>query len=351
MVLPTIAQDSTSTPDPEATEDVNPSFVGRAVITVESAFIRVLPLRESEAVASVFERDVLEVIGRNMDGLWFEVRRPNRMFNLGWINAELLDYDFAPETLPMTDGVTGLVGETAIPENNIAVFLTKEANMRLRPLLSSDIIGLIPLGAVVPATGRNSDGSWLFVNYRGNEGWINSSVFRRPPNILDLPDLTFIPDPDVPQLAANIIPPDIQLSQLYAFRDFVQISFGVAFELRPFWEEVASGEIMPCGNPPDFVIPYLITRDDVRELPELNRYVPRYNEGVQLLNEAIEPLYICGVILPDIVDEARNDAVNARIIMGSTLFTVNELEIWIRETNNLDPLATLTPLSTTTPSP
>lgn len=335
MVLPVMGQDYTATTEPEATEEAHTPFVGEATVNVESAFVRVLPDQDSEAVASVFEHDILEVVGRNLDGLWFEVRRPNRIFNLGWISAGLLKFDFPPEALPMTDSETGLLGASPIPENNIPVVITAEANLRAGDVLSADIVAVIPLGAVIPAIGRDFDGTWIYVNFRGTEGWLNSSVYRRPPNLMDLPDVT-AGSGDAPQLPAIIIPPDIQLDQLERFRAFVQSSVEVSGALVPFWEMVAEGEVMPC-EPPDFVQNYLITRDDVRELPELNRYVPRFNEGVQLLNEAIAPLYVCGVLMPDVVIEARNDAINSTIIFNATLDVLDQLEELIREQNNLDP--------------
>lgn len=341
LTLPILAQTNTTSPEPEATETVELAPIERATVAVESAFVRELPDRESEFVASVFETDVLEIIGRNIDGLWFEVRRPSRMFTLGWVSAELLDYDFSPTILPMTDTETGLVGTMPIPEEHTPVAITAEANLRVEPFLTADVIALVPLGATLPATGRDGTGGWLFVNYRGNEGWLNSSVFRRPPNILDLPDLTFVED-NVAQLDAFIIPPEIQLGQLQAFRDFVVASRDVAADLVPFWEEVIAGEVMPC-TPPDFVQEYLITRRDIQELPELNRYVPRYNEGVVLLNESIDALYGCGVLQLDVVREARNDATNANIIMNATLGQLDSLETLIRETNNLETEATETP--------
>lgn len=340
MTLPIVGQSTMETSAPEATEAVEEIQAERGVIEVESAFIRVLPDRASEAVSSVFERDILEVIGRNMDGLWFEVRRPNRMFSLGWISAELIDIDFPPETLPMTDSTTGLVGETPIPEEHLAVYMTAEANLRVEPFLSADIVVLVPLGAILPASGREATGGWIYVNYRGNEGWVNRVVFRTQGNVLDLPDITFVEE-NVAQLDALIIPPEIQLGQLEAFRNFVQASQAVSASLVPLWENVLLGEVMPC-EPPLFVQEYLITAADVQQLPELNRFVPRYNEGVILLNEAIAPLYDCGVLQNAVVSEARNDATNANIIMGATVVQLNGLESLIRNDNNLDPAPTAT---------
>jgi hypothetical protein len=343
LSLPALAQtgaDMSAPSNPEATPELTQeALVANAELQVESAFIHALPDLESEQVASVFENDRLEVIGRNVDGLWFLVRRPNRLYNLGWIFAELLDYDFAPERLPMLDSTTGLLGTSPINPNNIPVLLVAESNLRAEPDLGADILAVIPLGAILPATGRDTDALWIFVNYRGIEGWINSSVFQLPDNILDLPDLTF--DPNLPQLSAPIIPPEIQLSQLQELGVYVQASHDVSNQLAPFWENVASGEVMPC-EPPDFVQQYLVTHQDVRELPELNRFVPRLNQGITLLNQAIDPLYVCGVLMPEIVLEARNDAINATIIMADTLVRLDLLEDEIRDTNHLDPRTTAT---------
>jgi hypothetical protein len=343
LCLPALAQtgsDISAPSSPEVTPEVTQeALVGNAELQVESAFIHGLPELESEEVASVFENDRLEVLGRNVDGLWFLVRRPNRLYNLGWIFAELLDYDFVPELLPMLDSTTGLLGTSPINPDNIPVVLVAESNLRAEPDLNGAILSVIPLGAILPATGRDTDALWIFVNYRGIEGWINSSVFQLPDNIRDLPDLTF--DPNLPQLSAPIIPPEIQLSQLQELRAYAQASHDVAKQLGPFWENVASGEVMPC-NPPDFVQVYLVNHQDVRELPELNRFVPRFNQGITLLNQAIDPLYTCGVLMPEPVLEARNDAINATIIMADTLIRLDLLEDEIRDINKLDPRTSAT---------
>ncbi|MEL7436808.1 MAG: SH3 domain-containing protein, partial [Chloroflexota bacterium] len=286
FTLPAFGQSDMATPPPETTPEVtavatNMPEVQRGVVSVESAFVRAAPDLNSDSIASVFERDTLEIIGRNADGLWFEVRRPNRTFSLGWISAALLDLDFFPETLPMTDATTGVIGEQAIPIEHTAVYLVAEANIRAAPEFGSEILVVAPLGAILPATGRDSGLTWIYVNYRGTIGWVNIVTIRRPPALLDLPDIAFELTGIAP-LPVVVIPPEVQLSQVQAFRDFVTASRDVASDLVPFWETILEGEIMPC-EPPDFVTSYLVTAQDVQELPELNRFVPRYNEGVDLL--------------------------------------------------------------------
>lgn len=337
LALPVIAQTGgeMSVPiAPELTPEVTPApVIGDAELQVESAFIRALPSLEAEEVASIFENERVEVVGRNADGLWFLVRRPYRNFNLGWITAELLDYDFAPETLPMLDTTTDLLGTSPIDPEAMPIVLVAEANLRAEPDLGGEVLALVPLGAILPVLGRDSEALWLYVNYRGIEGWINSTTYQRPPNVLSLPDLTF--DPNTPQLSALIIPMEIQLAQLEELRAYAQASNDVADLLAPFWENVVNGEVMPC-NAPDFVQNYLVTHQDVRELPELNRFVPRFNQGIALLNRSIEPLYICGVLMPDVALEARNDAINAAIITADTLDRLDLLEDEIRQINAIE---------------
>ncbi|HEX2623420.1 MAG TPA: SH3 domain-containing protein, partial [Phototrophicaceae bacterium] len=71
-----------------ASSVASPEFV--VAVAVDSAFIRAAPSLEAEAIASVFENDNLVAFGRNIDGLWVQVRRPARRDKVGWIAREVL---------------------------------------------------------------------------------------------------------------------------------------------------------------------------------------------------------------------------------------------------------------------
>src|SRR5689334_21318951 len=79
-------------------------------VGVESAFVRATPSDSGKLSASVFQDQILLVVSRNLDGTWFEVRRPGRMTNLGWIFHDMIDDTFNPEDLPLGDLVTGVTG-------------------------------------------------------------------------------------------------------------------------------------------------------------------------------------------------------------------------------------------------
>ena len=123
--------------------------------------------------------------------------------------------------------------------------------------------------------------------------------------------------------------PEVQLEKVEEIRAFTTTRLTVADDLVNFWLLVQRGEVMPC-NPPATVDAYRYGGADVQILPEIDRYVPRLNEGISFLNESINVLDRCGVVDPFDVQAARNDAINARLIMTVTLDQLDNLEEIIR---------------------
>jgi hypothetical protein len=291
--------------------------VFEAFVIFESVYTRTAPTTESDQAASVFEDDRLEIISRNLDGTWFEVRRPGRMNSLGWIFYEMIDYDgrtFRPEFLPLGDLTTGVIGEkplTSAP--TFAVYMSRFATIstRVPPLLT------------VPVVARNQDGSWLKINYLGYEGWIASFSARRLPNVLDIYE-----EPGLPPLetiATVIIPVELQQAQIDRLRDFINARRSLAAGLEGFWWAVFKGEIMPCDAPEE-IINYPYTEQDLRELPELGRYMPQLRSAMDSLTTARDPFEECGIIEPERVYNARNSAINAKVEFDAMLERLDVLE-------------------------
>jgi hypothetical protein len=299
-----------------------PSF--RVVVEVDSAFVRAAPAFDAELAASVYEDNQLEVVGRNLDGTWFEVRRPGRLTNLGWIFNETLEWDFDPENLPLTDLTTGVLGPTPLAADpGFAVHVVEGVVMRPQPYFQGERIIDLPPGVTVPLLERDPVGEWLRVNYLGYEGWIIGFTTRTPSYLMDVPIAPGLPP--LQTVAVDIIPPEIQLAQVARMREFVAPLDDLADYLADFWFMVGTGEIMPC-NAPGFVLEYLYTPADVRQLPELQRFAPRMNQGVGYLNDSIAPLRNCGMITPEDARAARVDAINARTIFSATLGALDNLE-------------------------
>jgi hypothetical protein len=155
LALPTAAQQPDDTPP------------YRVQVRFESVFVRTAPSIEAEPATSVFEDEWLEVVGRNLDGFWFEVRRQGRMTNLGWILAEMVEWDFAPETLPLTDFDTGLVGNSVLSADpGYAIYLVENTTLRSSPSRSGERLTVVPFGVTVPVLERNQDASWVRGGFR-----------------------------------------------------------------------------------------------------------------------------------------------------------------------------------------
>lgn len=323
VVVPVAAQDEGG-PDAETVEEI----VFRAVVDVESGIVRAIPAFDGEPVASIYDNEILEVVSRNLDGYWFEVRRPYRMNTLGWVYENLLDWDFEPEYLPLGDVSTGVEGPDPLTQRpQYGVFMQEGAALRAQPTRRGEILRNLPPLITIPVIGRNQDGSWLKVNYLGYEGWVIAFTTRERADVMNFPEVPGLPPLDVPPVP--IIPPEVQLAELNRLRDYINERHVVARGLESFWWKVFRGEVMPCDAPPEILV-YEYTVQDVRELPELLRELPRLDQAVSNMNSAIDILNQCGVVRPEDVIRARNQSINARIIFDAALERLEILEELIR---------------------
>src|SRR5205085_484144 len=83
-----------------------------------------------------------------------------------------------------------------------------------------------------------------------------------------------------------------------------------------FWSHVFNGDIMPC-SPPEFVTAYQYESEQKRAFPELEYLVPRLTDGLDYINHAITLMSTCGVVNPKVALLGRDDAINARVVLGA----------------------------------
>ncbi len=304
-------------------DEKNAPFIQIVQVLVDSAFTRVVPLADAKPAASVFEGDLLEAIGRNADGTWFEVRRRGHTNNLGWISIKMVSNNFNIEFLPLADAITGVTGSDKIADTSFGAYVNIESVLRGGPFGDSPRIGIVPFGVVIPVFARNWDATRLHVNYLGKTGWVSASNVRPSYDFMTIPVAPGLPPPQ--KLVVEVIPPEIQLAQLNRFRDYMTPLHQLAIDLESFWYGVIDGSIVPC-NPPDSIASYIYSSNDIRELPELRRIAPRIDEGVQLLNNSIKILQHCGTITLDEALAARNAATNSKIILDVGLGQLADLE-------------------------
>jgi hypothetical protein len=291
-----------------------------AEVIFESAFIRAQPIESAEAVGSVFQGESVRVIGRNATATWWEVSRDGRT-SIGWINGFVVNEFFDSWAVPITSSA-GIEGSTAVEETGFSAYILANTVLRADPLTSGEQLGIVPFDVTVPVLGRNQDGSWLYVNYNGFLGWIATPQARPSGSINALP-LGY----DLPPLPFNVVvsPVETQLAQLERMRGFINDQRNTAAVLAAYWYSVYRGDTMPCDAMPVQPI-FIATPDDIRQLPEMQRYLVRLEEAISSLNASIAPLMECGVFFPDELLEARNGAINAGVIFDATLDSLENVE-------------------------
>ncbi|MBI5961089.1 MAG: SH3 domain-containing protein, partial [Chloroflexi bacterium] len=108
---------------------------------------------------------VLTVMGRSIDGNWWQVQTP---LGAGWVNAGEVAFR-GEETLVERVGDPGPSFDGPTIRVNADVAVTTQPG-------SGDVIATLAAGTAVPATGRNADNTWWQVTGVFGIGWIPVSA-------------------------------------------------------------------------------------------------------------------------------------------------------------------------------
>jgi uncharacterized protein YraI len=138
---------------------VNPGVIG--TVTAARAAVRNGPGTGASQLAVLRRGQQFFIVGRLPDATWLEIRYE---FGTGWVSAALTDSKAAAAEVPQTSsGPRATVNASFI-------------NVRSGPGIGFTSIGRLRGGDVVPIIGKNSDGSWLLVETRFGNGWVNIGV-------------------------------------------------------------------------------------------------------------------------------------------------------------------------------
>jgi hypothetical protein len=282
-------------------------------VVVDSAFIRAAPDSESDAVASVFANDSLVAVGRNIDGEWLEVRRPGRTTGGGWIARRLTVFTFEVSQLPLTDLITGIIGQEPVIDTGFSVLTISEGVLRTNPDRHAAQIDLIPVNLTLPVIERTPDNQWLKINFRGAVGWLAEFETRTSA------DLNAIPIS--PEYAGNaqyaafeIIPLEVQIAQIDGLLTYLIPLSDVTANVVNYWSMMSEGETLECLPPEGGYGYYPATPRDVTELPELRQQRRLLTRAVDDINAAIQAMKRCGVYTQSEIREAYAHAINAQAI-------------------------------------
>lgn len=138
---------------------VDPGVIG--TVTSARAAVRNGPGTEAGQLSVLRRGQQFFIVGRLPDATWLEIRYE---FGTGWISAVLTDSKATAAEVPQTSsGPRATVNSSFI-------------NVRSGPGIGFTSIGRLRGGDVVPIIGKNADGSWLLVETRFGNGWVNIGV-------------------------------------------------------------------------------------------------------------------------------------------------------------------------------
>ena len=312
-----------STPETAQADPQDNAPVETVRVLFESAFVREAPSEESVATGSVFENDILEAIGRNIDGTWIQVRRPGRDISLGWIARRLVVVNFDMATLPLTDNETGVIGENPIVDTGYAILILTEAILYDDAINTANVILTIPALVTIPVLERSPDTRWVKVNYLGTIGWISAFYFN---STVDLSGVPIAPETQQSVANIEIIPPEVQLAQVTRLRDYVQPLYNTTLDVVDFWDQLLAGHVLRCEPPTGNYTMIEITPRDIVELPELRNASRLLPLAIDNLNSSIATMQRCGVYTPLELSRSYAQGINARGIFSSTLNQLDNVE-------------------------
>jgi uncharacterized protein YraI len=163
--------------DPSALQNLPVALLDRPLILPQPGYVntqgavnmRSEPNVYAGIIVQVPPSEVLSVLGRSTDGLWYHVRRSNG--ESGWMLAELLAQNVGPiaavyDATPMPPqryGELGTHGRVLAPAG---------VNLRQGPDVTFPAVRMLNDGAVVSLLARSPYSPWIKVNADGAIGWL-----------------------------------------------------------------------------------------------------------------------------------------------------------------------------------
>ncbi len=290
------------------------TFAYTVQVIVESAYIRTLPDKEALPAASVFQNQSLVATGRNMDGLWIEVRRPFNADPIGWISRDLVALTFEVARLPITDSVTGLIGTEPVVDTGYAVLTLDDVLLRNAAERDAATLEIIPVFFTLPVIERTPNLQWLKVNYRGTVGWISQFQTSTSADLAQVPiSPEYATDARYSDFAT--ITPEQQIAQVDRVMAFVTNLKQTTADVAYYWNLLSLGETLECTPIAGNFDYYAYTSQDIVELPELRQQISRLRRAVDDINASISVMQSCGIYTQGQIRAAYSKALNAQLML------------------------------------
>jgi uncharacterized protein YraI len=163
--------------DPAALHNLPVALLDRPLVLPQPGYVNTLgavnmrsePNIYAGIIVQVPAGEILSVLGRSTDGLWYHVRRPNG--ESGWMLAELLGQNVGPiaavyDATPMPPQRYGELGTRG------RVLAPAGVNLRQGPDVTFPAVRTLNDGAIVSLLARSPYSPWVKVNADGAIGWL-----------------------------------------------------------------------------------------------------------------------------------------------------------------------------------
>jgi uncharacterized protein YraI len=175
------------------TGTVNPSPTtaptgATATVTAGVLNVRSLPSTNGDILTKIRRNETYSITGTNSARTWYRLDVAGIS---GWVSslfvttsnaANIPVVDEAPVAQPT---LSTSASQTAVPSQFTAITVAN-LNLRAEPNTTADSLLVIPRGGEAAVLARNSDSTWLKLNYQGVVGWSSARFLTvNPPLILE----------------------------------------------------------------------------------------------------------------------------------------------------------------------
>jgi len=167
----------TSSPRPTETllpPPPTPTIAPVQGITSSQLNVRTEPSTAGEVLGIIAASQIVQIVGQDPGGNWWQILYEAGEGGRGWVTAQYIETAAKPEVPVIGGGGAG-------PDSVNSAVIIQQLNIRNGPGTIFDSIGVLNANDVVTLTGKNRDGVWLQIEFRGgpdDRGWINAAFAR-----------------------------------------------------------------------------------------------------------------------------------------------------------------------------
>lgn len=202
LVVPTMAQDATTTPEPTAIERVPLAATTDLFVTSEYFRVNVRsgPATIYTTIGTLTFADSVDMTGKNTEEAdWLRV---NFNGQEGWVFANVVEVTGDLETVPVVEASAPVIitdipltEEIELDIGDVVVTTLYNTNLRSTFSTDADVLEIVPFDTSLLPEGRTDDNNWLMVTVEDQPGWIYAPIlFFASGDVETLPVLATVPE-------------------------------------------------------------------------------------------------------------------------------------------------------------